>query len=63
VAQVAHLHELHRSDSEAALIALRDAASENRNIFAEMMEAVKVCTLGQISHALYDIGGQYRRNM
>ncbi|MDP7062158.1 MAG: methylmalonyl-CoA mutase family protein [Planctomycetota bacterium] len=63
VAQVAHLHELHRSDSEAALIALRVAASENRNIFAEMMEAVKVCTLGQISHALYDIGGQYRRNM
>ncbi|MCP4092476.1 MAG: methylmalonyl-CoA mutase family protein [Planctomycetes bacterium] len=63
VAQVAHLHELHRADSEAALIALRNAASENRNVFAEMMEAVKVCTLGQISHALYDIGGQYRRNM
>jgi methylmalonyl-CoA mutase len=63
VSQVANLHELHRADSEAALIALRKAASENNNVFAEMMEAVKVCTLGQISHALYDIGGQYRRNM
>jgi len=63
VEQVSHLHELHRADSEAALIALRDAAAANENVFAAMMEAVKVCTMGQISHALYDVGGQYRRNM
>jgi len=63
VAQVAHLHALHSAASEAALIALRKAAAENQNVFAEMMEAVKVCTLGQISHALYGVGGQYRRNM
>ncbi len=35
----------------------------NQNIFAELMEAAKVCSLGQISGALYEVGGQYRRNM
>jgi methylmalonyl-CoA mutase N-terminal domain/subunit len=35
----------------------------NGNIFAELMEAVKVCSLGQITNALYEVGGQYRRNM
>ena len=33
------------------------------NIFAELMETVQVCTLGQITQALYDVGGKYRRNM
>jgi methylmalonyl-CoA mutase len=34
-----------------------------RNLFDEMMETAKVCSLGQITHALYEVGGQYRRNM
>ncbi|MHC4824816.1 MAG: methylmalonyl-CoA mutase family protein [Planctomycetota bacterium] len=63
VKQVAELKDLHRADAENSLIRLRDAAESNANIFEEMMEAVKVCTLGQISHALYEVGGQYRRSM
>ena len=46
-----------------ALKYLQKAVLSGDNIFAELMETVKVCTLGQIAHALYDVGGQYRRNM
>jgi len=42
---------------------LQKVAIENGNIFGELMEAVKVCSLGQITNALYEVGGQYRRNM
>jgi len=63
VAQIEALHAHHRADADGALARLRRAALENGNVFAELMEAAKVCTLGQISHALYDVGGQYRRNV
>jgi methylmalonyl-CoA mutase len=49
--------------SPAALQRLQGAASSGGNVFAELMESVKSCSLGQISHALYEVGGQYRRNM
>jgi methylmalonyl-CoA mutase len=49
--------------SDAALSKLRQAAASGGNVFGELMECVKVCSLGQISHALYEVGGQYRRNM
>ena len=49
--------------SPAALEKLKQVALENGNLFAELMECVKYCTLGQITHALYEVGGQYRRNM
>ncbi|MFT7619600.1 MAG: methylmalonyl-CoA mutase [Planctomycetota bacterium] len=55
--------ERNKDKSGAALEALRRTAIENGNVFEEMMEACKVCTLGQISSALYAVGGQYRRNM
>jgi methylmalonyl-CoA mutase len=42
---------------------LQQAARERRNVFAQLMEAVKFNSEGQISHALYDVGGEYRRNM
>jgi methylmalonyl-CoA mutase len=42
---------------------LQVAAVQNQNLFAELMETVKYCSLGQITHALYEVGGQYRRNM
>lgn len=42
---------------------LQNAARERRNVFEALMEAVKTHSLGQISHALYDVGGGYRRNM
>jgi methylmalonyl-CoA mutase len=47
----------------AALAALRHAAVSGGNVFAQLMESAKVCSLGQLSRALYDVGGQYRRNM
>jgi methylmalonyl-CoA mutase len=42
---------------------VQDAAVQNNNIFNELMEATKVCTLGQITKSLFEVGGQYRRNM
>ena len=42
---------------------LQATARERRNVFEALMEAVKTHSLGQISHALYDVGGEYRRNM
>ncbi|MBX3262886.1 MAG: methylmalonyl-CoA mutase family protein [Labilithrix sp.] len=47
----------------AALGAVKRAALDGGNVFVELMEASKVCTLGQLSSALYQVGGQYRRNM
>ena len=49
--------------SPDALSALQRTAVENGNLFETLMEAAKVCSLGQISQALYQVGGQYRRNM
>jgi methylmalonyl-CoA mutase len=49
--------------SAAALKRLKEVAVNNGNLFAELMETVKVCSLGQITHALYEVGGQYRRSM
>jgi methylmalonyl-CoA mutase len=49
--------------SAAALQKLKAVAVDNGNLFAELMETVKYCSLGQITHALYEVGGQYRRNM
>ena len=54
-----------RNETEAteALAALQQAALRRENIFDALMKATKVCTLSQLSGALYDVGGQYRRNM
>lgn len=50
-------------DAQLAIERLKTVAITNGNIFDELMETVKVASLGQISHALYEVGGQYRRNM
>ena len=42
---------------------LQQQALDGKNVFAALMTAAKHCSLGQMSHALYDVGGQYRRNM
>jgi methylmalonyl-CoA mutase len=42
---------------------LQQAVMANENVFAVLMEAVRVCSLGQITNALFEVGGQYRRNM
>ena len=53
----------HRDQSAAALQRLQAVARERGNVFAELMETVKSSSLGQISAALYEVGGEYRRNM
>lgn len=60
---IRHFWAHNEAESAAALKRLQDAARSGGNIFTELMEAVKTCSLGQISHALYEVGGQYRRNM
>ncbi|MDN3018112.1 methylmalonyl-CoA mutase family protein [Paenibacillus sp. BSR1-1] len=55
--------ESHKGEAAAALKRLKEAAVNNGNIFAELMETVQVASLGQITRALYEVGGQYRRNM
>ncbi len=64
--QIETLQNLHAASGPKAATALKrlqQAAVHNENIFEALMEAVKVCSLGQITHALYEVGGQYRRNM
>ncbi|MDQ0899666.1 methylmalonyl-CoA mutase [Paenibacillus sp. V4I7] len=64
--QITNLREFlsrHLAESPKALAKLQQIALEGGNIFAELMETVKVASLGQITHALYQVGGQYRRNM
>ncbi|MGM7723606.1 fused isobutyryl-CoA mutase/GTPase IcmF [Metabacillus sp. Hm71] len=56
-------HQKHEQVVEEALQKLKLTAINNGNIFAELMETVKVASLGQITQALYEVGGQYRRNM
>lgn len=53
----------HEKEAPAALERLQKAALSGENIFAELMNAVRVCSLGQITQALYAVGGQYRRGM
>ena len=55
----------HRNESRAPQLLknLQKTAVAGENIFESLMEACKYCSLGQISHALYEVGGQYRRNM
>ncbi|MBW2961007.1 methylmalonyl-CoA mutase family protein [Mesonia aestuariivivens] len=57
------LHKTYENSADEALSKVQDAAIHNQNIFAELMEATKVCSLGQITEALFEVGGQYRRNM
>jgi len=53
----------HAEESDKALERLQAVARDRGNTFAELMETVKSSSLGQISSALYDVGGEYRRNM
>ena len=63
IATAAAVQERNRTRSGAALSRLQDVALHNGNVFEELMETTKVCTLGQIGRALFAVGGQYRRNM
>ena len=65
-AQIDSLNQLHQTSKEKshdALKVLQEIALRNGNIYEALMETVKICSLGQITNALYKVGGQYRRNM
>lgn len=63
IEQLRKFHEKHKDKVDDALKRLQDVAARGENIFEELMETVKVASLGQITQALYEVGGQYRRNM
>ena len=56
-------HIRHASEATDALARLRDAALSGTNTFAVLMDAVRCCSLGQITDTLFDVGGRYRRNL
>jgi methylmalonyl-CoA mutase len=60
---IANLHKANSQISEQEIQMLKDKAIQNENIFEQLMEATKSCSLGQITAALFEVGGQYRRNM
>ena len=57
------LHKTYADKTPALLVDLQHAAVKNKNMFNELMEVTKYCSIGQITDALYNVGGQYRRNM
>ena len=56
-------HSRHAHESPAMLLRLQQAVIHDANVFEVLMDAVRVCSLGQITNALFEVGGQYRRNM
>jgi isobutyryl-CoA mutase len=56
-------HARHADQAPVQLARLKQAVIENSNVFEVLMDAVRCCSLGQITHALFEVGGQYRRNM
>ncbi|WHZ10370.1 MAG: B12 binding domain / kinase domain / Methylmalonyl-CoA mutase [Burkholderiaceae bacterium] len=61
--RLAEFHRRHEADAPAQLRRLQLAVIENRNVFEVLMDAVRCCSLGQITNALFEVGGQYRRSM
>lgn len=57
------LHKTYEDRVEEQIQILQEAAIKNENMFEKLMDATKVCSLGQITNALFEVGGQYRRNM
>ncbi len=60
---VTNMHKVNAKEVEKQLVLLQKKSLANENIFEQLMEASKVCTIGQITGALFQVGGQYRRNM
>jgi methylmalonyl-CoA mutase len=63
LSRLADFHQRHAHVSDKALADLQQAAINDENVFEKLMEAARVCSLGQITTALFEVGGQYRRNM
>ncbi len=60
---VDNVQQAYAEEGKAALRKLQEAAIRNENMFAVLMEATKYCSLGQLTAAMFEVGGQYRRNM
>ncbi len=58
-----NLHRMYQDKAHESIERIQHAAIHNENMFEQLMEATKVCSLGQITAALFEVGGQYRRNM
>ena len=63
LARLAAFQQAHAAQAPAMLQRLQQAVMANQNVFAVLMDAVRVCSLGQITNALFEVGGQYRRSM
>ncbi|MCX7691827.1 MAG: methylmalonyl-CoA mutase family protein [Tepidimonas taiwanensis] len=63
LARLRDFHARHAHEAPAMLQRLKDAVIDNRNVFEVLMDAVRCCSLGQITQALFEVGGQYRRNV
>ena len=61
--RLADFHTKHAAESPSMLKKLQQAVIDNQNVFEVLMQAVRCCSLGQITNALFEVGGQYRRNM
>jgi len=61
--RLAEFHAAHAAESPAVLKRLQQAVIDNKNVFEVLMDAVRVCSLGQITNSLFEVGGQYRRSM
>jgi methylmalonyl-CoA mutase len=61
--RLADFHARHAEQAPAMLRRLQQTVMDNRNVFEVLMDAVRVCSLGQITSALFEVGGQYRRSM
>jgi methylmalonyl-CoA mutase len=63
LANLRAFHARHQDEAPAALARLQEVARAGGNVFAELLETVKVASLGQIAEALFEVGGRYRRSM
>jgi methylmalonyl-CoA mutase len=63
IATVENVQQAYAEEGKAALRKLQEAAIRNENMFEVLMEATKYCSLGQLTAAMFEVGGQYRRNM
>ena len=63
IARLNTFHAQHAAETPAMLARLQQAVIDHANVFEVLMDAVRCCSLGQITHALFEVGGQYRRNM
>lgn len=63
IEMLGNLHQYHEQVAENHLTQIQSAAVRNENVFQVLMEAAKSCSLGQMTQAMFEVGGQYRRNM